>query len=160
MSAPVLPKPANDEIVAVAWAQSITGIPAGKVARTLPRRDSWSATGFVQVEAIVGGTPHPEFPLYRPVLQYGCWAAPEQISSTKPPWGEAFILAELLKRACESDSPHRSKLLVLPHGFEQVIVQDASVIFGTRRDRIPSPESYAHVLIDIQVQWTIHTPEV
>jgi hypothetical protein len=159
MSAPVLPKPANDELVAVAWAQSVAGIPAGKVARTLPKRESWAGTGFVQIEAIVGGAPHRDFPLYQPVVQFGCWAARPN-SDTRPPWGEAFILAERLKRACEPDNQDRSKLLVLPNGFEQVIVQDASVIFGTRRDRLPSPESYAHVLIDIQILWTIHTPEV
>lgn len=158
MSAPVLPKPANNELVAAAWAASIAGIPAGKVATTLPPLAVWVETGFIQVEAVVGGNPHPEFPLYRPVVQFGCWAA-RPGSATTPPWGVAAILGELLKRACGVDSPDRSKLLVLPHGFEQVIVQDASVISEPRRDRIPSPESYAHVLVDIQIQWTIHTPE-
>jgi hypothetical protein len=153
------PKPANNELVAVAWAQAVTGIPAGKVARTLPKAEAWVDTGFVQAEAIVGGFPHPEFPLYRPVVQFGCWAQ-RGGSATTPPWGVAFILAERLKRACEVDNPDRSKLLVLPDGFEQVIVQDASVMIEPRRHPVPSPESYAHVIFDIQIEWTIHTPEV
>lgn len=157
MSAPVL-KPVNTELVAEAWAQSVAGIPAGKVARTLPALSAWAGTGFVTVEAIVGGTPHPDFPLSRPVVQFGCWAA-NGGSAVTPPWGAAFILAELLKRACEVDSPHRSAVLVIPHGFEMAEVRDASCMIEPRRHPVPSPEGYAHVIQDIQLEWTRYNPE-
>lgn len=157
MSAPVL-KPVNSELVAEAWAQSVPGIPAGKVARTLPPVAAWIDTGFVTVEAIVGGTPHPDFPLSRPVVQFGFWAA-RGGSAVTPPWGVAFILAEYLKRACEVDSPHRSKVLMIPHGFEQAEVQDASSLLEPRRHPVPSAEGYAHVIMDVQLEWTRYNPE-
>lgn len=156
MTAPL--KPVNSELVAVAWAKSIAGIPAGKVATTLPPADAWIDTGFVTVEGIVGGTPHPDAPLYRPVVQFGFWAA-RSGSSITPPWGEAFILSEYVKRATEVDSEHRSKVLEIPFGFEQALVRDATALTENRRHPVPSPESYAHVIMDVQLEWTIYRPE-
>jgi hypothetical protein len=157
MSAPVL-KPVNSELVAVAWLQSIPGVPTGKTAMTLPPREAWQATGFVTVDGIVGGTPHPDAPIYRPVIQLGFWAANEG-SSITPPWGSAFILSEYVKRATEVDSPHRSKVLTIPHGFEQALVRDVTVLTENRRHPVPSLESYAHVIMDVMLEWTIYRPE-
>lgn len=157
MSAPLL-KPVNNELVAVAWAQSIPGIPAGRVATTLPPLEKWVDTGFVTVSAVVGGTPHPDAPLYRPVIQFGFWSA-RGGSSTTPPWGVAFTLSEWVKRACEVDSPHRSKVLTIPLDFEQALVRDATALTENRRHPVPSAESYAHVIMDVQLEWTIYRPE-
>lgn len=158
MSGPAPIKPANSELAAVAWVQSIPGIPAGKVATSLPPRDAWQATGFVTVDGVVGGTPHPDAPLYRPVVQLSFWAA-NTGSSITPPWGSAFILSEYVKRATEVDSPHRSVVLTIPHGFEQVLVRDVSVMIENRRHPVPSPESYARVIMDVLLEWTIYRPE-
>lgn len=157
MSAPVL-KPVNSELVAVAWAKSIPGIPAGKVATTLPPRNAWQSTGFVTVDAIVGGTPHPDVPLYRPVIQLSFWAA-RTGSSITPPWAEAFILSEYVKRATEVDSLYRSAVLEIPFGFEQALVRDVTVTIENRRHPIPSAESYARVTMDVLLEWTIYRPE-
>lgn len=156
MSAPL--KPVNSELVAVAWAKSVPGIPAGKVATVLPPLDAWQATGFVTVDGVVGGTPHPDVPIYRPVIQFGFWAAGSG-SSITPPWGAAFILSEHLKRACEVDSLYRSSVLSIPHGFEQALVRDATALTENRRHPVASPESYAHVIMDVQLEWTIYRPE-
>ena len=157
MSAPAELKPVNSELVAVAWAQGISGIPAGKVARTLPPEAQWADTGFV-VATIVGGSPNQNAPLSAPVIQFDCWAARGE-SATTPPWGVAFILAERIKRACEVDSPNRSAVLTIPHGFEQALVQDASAITEPRRHPVPSPAGYAHVIQDVQLMWTRYNPE-
>lgn len=157
MSAPVL-KPVNSELVAVAWAQSVTGIPANRVARTLGRdHETWVSTGFV-VATIVGGSPWQTTPVSAPVIQFECWACNSESVST-PPWGLAFILAETLKRACEVDSPDRSKVLTIPHGFEQALVRDASTLTEPRRSPVPSPEGFARVIMDVQIEWTRYNPE-
>ena len=157
MSAPVL-KPVNSELVAVAWLKTIPGVPAGKVATTLPPVATWQETGFVTLDGIVGGTPHPDAPLYRPVIQLGFWAA-NAGSSITPPWGSAFILSEYVKRATEVDSPYRSAVLSIPNGFEQALVRDVTVMIENRRHPVPSPESYAHVTMDVMLEWTIYRPE-
>jgi hypothetical protein len=156
MTAPL--KPVNSELVAVAWVKTVPGIPAGKVATTLPPLESWLGTGFVTIDGIVGGTPHPDAPLYRPVVQLGFWAA-NSGSSITPPWGAAFILSEYVKRATEVDSPNRSAVLTIPHGFEQALVRDVTVLTENRRHPVASPESYAHVIMDVQLEWTIYRPE-
>jgi hypothetical protein len=153
-----VPKPVNSELVAVAWVKSVPGVPADKVAGTLPPRDAWQDTGFVTIDAIVGGTPHPDIPLYRPVIQLSFWAARADSSMT-PPWGAAFILSEYVKRATEVDSPYRSAVLTIPHGFEQALVRDVSVPLENRRHPIPSAESYARVTMDVLLEWTIYRPE-
>jgi hypothetical protein len=157
MSAPIL-KPVNSELVAVAWAQSVPGIPANRVARTLGREhESWAETGFV-VATIVGGSPWQTTPVSAPVIQFECWACNSESVST-PPWGIAFILAETLKRACEVDSADRSKVLTIPHGFEQALVRDASALTEPRRSPVPSPEGFARVIMDVQIEWTRYNPE-
>lgn len=158
MSTPTPLKPVNSELVGVAWVKSIPGIPTGKVATTLPPLDAWQSTGFVTLDAIVGGTPHPDAPLYRPVIQFSFWAA-NSGSSITPPWGSAFILSEYVKRATEVDSPYRSAVLDIPYGFEKALVRDVSVTIENRRHPIPSPESYARVTMDVLLEWTIYRDE-
>ena len=151
-------KPVNSELVAVAWAQSVTGIPANRVARTLGREhESWAATGFV-VATIVGGAPWQTTPVSVPVVQFECWACNAGSVST-PPWGIAFTLAEYLKRACEVDNADRSKIVTVPNGFEQALVRDASTLTEPRRSPVPSPEGFARVIMDVQLEWTRYNPE-
>ena len=50
-------------------------------------------------------------------------------------------------------------VLTIPHGFEQVLVRDVSVMIENRRHPVPSPESYARVIMDVLLEWTIYRPE-
>jgi hypothetical protein len=158
VSAPL--EPVNSELVAVAWAQALPGVSPNTVATVLPDLAKWAATGFITVDNVVGGTPHPDIPERRPVIQYSCWAAREG-SGTRPPWGRAFILAERLVRCTEADSAYRS-LVVAPHpAFEQATVHDATALVETRRFPVPDLAGFARVTVDIQLIWTrLTSPEV
>jgi hypothetical protein len=156
MSAPR--EPVNSELVAVAWALSVPGVPAGKVSMGLPAAAEW--TTYITVDGIVGGNPHPDAPIRQPVVQYSCWAR-NPGSDTHPPWGSAFVLAERLVRCTESDSEHRAKVLTIRDPFEQATLRDATAITEPARFPIPDPASYARVRVDIQLIWTrLTSPEV
>ena len=48
----------NTELVAVSWIKGIPGIPVSSVSTTLPSDNTtWSASGFIQVPFVVGGSP-------------------------------------------------------------------------------------------------------
>jgi hypothetical protein len=146
----------NSELVTKAWLLSLPGMPAGKVATSLPAVEDWATTGFVRVTAVVGGDHHPSLPVRRPVVQLDFFAA-RLGSKVYPPWGQAFDLAELVVAAQEVDSPDRAKDVTLPE-HDTATVQDVSLMTEPRRGPIPDPASYARVTMDIQIQWTsVHT---
>lgn len=107
MTSPALPLLPTNELVAVAWLGSIPALqPLGgtqMVATTLPADvnadgtvAAWTQTGFITV-TVVGGSPDPYLPVKRPVLQVDCWAT--RPGSSKPPWGQANVLAETIRYA-------------------------------------------------------------
>ena len=107
MTSPSLPLLPTNELVAVAFIGSIAALqPLGgtqMVATTLPadvdaggNPAAWTQTGFVTV-SVVGGSPD----IYRlekkPVIQVDCWAT--KPGSSKPPWGQANVIAETIRYA-------------------------------------------------------------
>lgn len=80
------------DLVAVAWVKTIPGIVVDGVATQLPADETqWAANGFIVVPTAIGGTPHPNMPIRRPVCQVECWAT--MPGSDKLPWGLASNLA-------------------------------------------------------------------
>lgn len=159
MSAPLVA--VNSELVAVAWALSLPGMPVGGVATELPELAAWASSGFVTIDTIAGGSPDVDTGvLRRPVVQYSCWAARPE-SSRRPPWGRAFELAELLVRCCEASSEHYAKVVTIRAPFEQATVRDARAFSEPRRFPSPDPAGHARVTLDVQLTWTrLTTPEV
>lgn len=87
-----------NDLVAVAWISTITGLTADVVATQLPSDETqWAAHGAVVVPTDVGGTPMANLPVRRPVLQVECWATVP--NSDKLPWWKANQLAEQIIRA-------------------------------------------------------------
>jgi hypothetical protein len=87
---------ASTDLVAVAWIRSIEGLTADGVATQLPADETkWAANGFVVVPAHVGGTPHSNMALRRPVVQVDCWGTVP--GSDKLPWGIPSQLAEQIR---------------------------------------------------------------
>lgn len=148
-------KRANSELAAVAWLLSLPETPAGKVATELPASDLWAPTGFIQVVGVVGGTQLTDAPLRRPIVQVDFWAC-ATASSIRPPWAQAAQLGEAVVACCQSDSPHRSKV-VTPRpgkGFEPVEIRDVSVLTELRRFRVPDTAGFARYTMDLNIQWT------
>lgn len=138
----------NNDLVAVAWAKLVPGVPSDQVNTTLPDDETtWATSGFVRV-TVTGGTPADENALRAPVATFDCWA--NNPSSTKPPWGKANALAEALVAAHYN---HLGGAVTMPSGYGNARV--LSTILLSEPRRIPSdPSGFAHFQVDVQILWT------
>lgn len=145
----------SSELVAVAWCKGVTGIDDGAVGTTLPRPTSegvirWADTGFVQVGPVVGGTTVLEMAVRRPVVQLSFWAANQ--GSSKPPWGRANALAELVVASTYLIAGARDVSDLLPTGYAGARVMTA---YATEPRRFPGDSgSYARYLLELTINWT------
>ena len=155
MSYPPGPYPPTNELVAIAWlGQRVDGIVEGQVATTLPKdKAAWADEGFVQVQALPGGSPDIDVPLRRPVLQVDLWAVTLDANgnaSNKPPWNKANRLAELLRLATESQA--YGKPVTLPDGYRGARVQ-AAYLIGEPTRVTDDPSGYARFTVDLALDW-------
>ena len=110
--------PPNSGLVAVAWVRGITaasGFDPARVAAHLPTGDTGDALlrlGWVQV-AVVGGSPDIDIPVRRPVVQIDAWVMTQP--GGKPPWGQAWALAEVVRLATEGVHQWR-RAVTMPAG--------------------------------------------
>jgi len=148
MSTPLLP---TAELVAVRWLlAAVTGL-TGKVATTLPDAP-WTDNEFVQVMA-VGGSPDPDVPMFHPVVTVNVYA--EKPGSRKPPWGQAFQLAQRIVMATYTKrwAPDPAvELTGLPANYGRAIVGSVFPVSEIRK--LPSdPSQYAVYTMDLQFNW-------
>lgn len=136
------------ELVAVAWLQAVDGIPAGKVATTLPADTAQFSDGFLTVIGS-GGSPQPDTGMRRPVIQVDCWVG--TIGSSKPRWGRANDLAELVMAECFDDM--RNHVVTLPAQYDGALVRQAYPLTEPRRVN-GDPNRHARFTFDMQFAWT------
>ena len=144
----------GDELVASAWAASIDGLSPQMVATQLPADETaWSDNGFITA-AVVGGTPHPDLPLSRPVIRYDCWAV--SLSSSKPPWFRASALANAIKYACWQRTAVPRLLTITANGvtYPTAAVRTAVMLIAPRRV-YGDPGDAAHYTTDVELSWTM-----
>ena len=140
--------------MATAWAASIPGLSAQMVATQLPADETaWAANGFVTA-AVVGGTPHPDLPLSRPVIRYDCWAV--TLSSSKPPWFKASAIANAIRTACLQRTAVPRLLDITANGvtYPTAAVRTAVMLIHPRRV-YGDPANAAHYTTDVQLAWTM-----
>lgn len=138
------------DLVAAAFLGGLPGVPAGKVATTLPQdASSWAASGFVQVYG-VGGDPERHVALRRPVVTVDCWANAGQ--SGKPPWGKANQLAEIVLAAVMGMDNFPMTLTGLPAAYAHARVLTAFAVTEPRRIT-NDPGSYARYTFDLEIHW-------
>jgi hypothetical protein len=144
----------HGELVAIAWAKTVDGIPANGVNTTLPRDNTtWEVSGFVQV-TVIGGSPGIDMPLYAPVFSMDCWAVAR--NSSQPPWGKANQLAERLFAECYSgvDSlKPTARLVDLGPQYMQAQVKDVNAITIPRPFKADDAR-FAHYQFDLQLSYT------
>lgn len=154
---------ATSEIVAVAWLLGVGGITADAdhVGVTLPGRNEatdtwpWQDTGFVQMVAIVGGTPGVHVPSRQAVVQIDTWAV--AADSGLPPWGMARELAELIiadtyDTAGNSGWGNRDVSSLMPDGYGGAYVQAAWPLTEPRK--VPNdPGAFARYTMDLSLVW-------
>ena len=137
----------TSELVAVAWLSGVSGIPAGKVATTLPTDVSAFTDGFLTV-AVAGGAPDIDVPMRRPVIQVDCWVSTS--GSSNPRWGRANDLAELVRAAQYTSDPRR---VTLRSQYEDARVWSAYLLTEPRRV-LGDPNRHARFTFDMQFHWT------
>jgi hypothetical protein len=148
------------ELVAVAYGKRVL-VDAGNTApvvTTLPGVDSWSTTGALQVEGIVGTGSGARSGarltnLRDMIVSFGGWAA--RPGSDKPPWGQANGLLELIRDSAFRDWSEAWELELEPAGvYLPVLVQGAHPQTEPRRMADPDM-SRAHYTMDFRLFWVV-----
>jgi hypothetical protein len=141
-------RPANDELVAVAFLKTLHADLASNVATRLPTDPAaWSATGFVVVRGL-GGDQHAELPWQRPNLQFDVYAV--NLNADDPPWDKAADLAARITDGAR-DMTKLHQALTLRTGYDQARV--TALTCQRPRRQTGDPASYAWYQIDAQLDW-------
>lgn len=152
-----MPKLPTAELVAVAYAKralALAGLTA-PVVTTLPDVASWSATGAVQVDGIVGSTGR-ENDLRDAVVAFSGWGA--RPGSDKPPWGQANGLLEALRAGAFADLADGQEMELEPAGVYSPVLLQAVTTQGVQGEprRVPDPDtSRAHYVLELRLIWVV-----
>lgn len=113
-------------------------------------RYSWNDVGFVQPGS-VGGSINPNVPLRSPVVSLDVWAV--NPGSKRPPWGEAFAVAETIIAATYDTGAHDTHAVVtLPDGYPNARVTGFRVTTEPAR-RPADPSDFARVGFEVEIVW-------
>ncbi len=140
--------PATSELAVAAWVLSIPGLPVNGCSSTLPAQDQWSDKGWVTV-AVVGGAPGMYAKISKPLIQIDCWTV--AVNKKNPPWGQANVIAEIIKNFCVYDRP--CETVTLPSGFNNARVVSAYAVTEPRRIK-GDAANVARYQFDVQFLWT------
>lgn len=143
-----MPRPPNDELVAVAFLKTLDPSLATIVATRLPTDPAgWSASGFVCVRGL-GGNRDLDVPWERPNVQLDVYAV--NPNTDDPPWDKAADLAELVIDGA-NDMTKLHQPLTLRAGYDQARVTG----YRPQRPRrqTTDPASYAWYQIDAAIDW-------
>lgn len=143
----------NTELVAGAWLADLPGLSASMVGPRLPRpsadgKISWP-DGFIAYTT-VGGSPDMYQPLASPVLQLDCWATTP--NSSKPPFGKANQLAEIVRWAVLERTNFGELLSMHPVGYAQARVKSAYLL-QEPRPVYSDPGDYACYRFMLALLW-------
>lgn len=140
----------NAELVAMAWLNR-AGFPADSLATTLPARERWTYSHFLQVRALNGGLPDVDIPQRRrAVLALDAWAA--TLNGTRPLWRDAVDVMERVRVATFSSGDARPLPILLP-GYTTARVLGAYLASEPARVE-GDPSGYARVTCNLAVDWT------
>jgi hypothetical protein len=150
-AAPEGPYPPTNELVAQAWlSQRVVGVSPGQVATTLPKDTAaWADAGFIQVQALPGGSVDIDTYIRHPVVQLDFYAT--RPNSDKPPWNLANRLVELVRIATE-DAQEYGKPVDLPPDYMAARVLAVYPI-GEPTRVTDDPSGYARFTLDLAVDW-------
>lgn len=141
-------EPPTTTLVAVAWLKGVAGISSSQVATRLPATSSWTDNSFLTVPEIIGGSPHLELPISRPVVGVHAWAV--NPNGGKPPLNRANRLLELVKIGAWAEGAHRT--VVIGSGYDNARVTAVIPLVEPRRHD-NDPSSYAHFSVDVAFHW-------
>lgn len=111
---------------------------------------SWEGVGFVQPSTI-GGSINADVPIRTSVVSLDVWAA--KAKSKRPPWGEAYAVAETIIAATYDTGTYDTHTVVsLPTGYPDARVTGFRVLTEPSR-RPADPSDYARVGMDVEIVW-------
>ncbi len=113
-------------------------------------RYTWSDVGFVQPSSI-GGSININVPIRSSVVSLDVWAVNK--GSKRPPWGQAFAVAETIVAATYDTPDHDTHAVVtLPTGYPDARVTGFMV--NSEPSRRPSdPSDFARVGFEVTCVW-------
>lgn len=155
MTAPLVLR-ANAELVVMAYLRqrvlAAYGTVVGAVLQGPDRQDryTWENVGFVQPSS-VGGAVNANVPVRTSVVTIDVWAV--NPGSKRPPWGQAYAVAETIIAATYDTEGHDTHAVVtLPDGYPDARVTGFRVL--TEPSRRPSdPSDFARVGFDVEIVW-------
>lgn len=146
---------ANAELVVMAYIRDMLAAYDTAVGAVLQGPDedgtlSWAGVGFVQ-PTTVGGSINADVPVRTSVVSLDVWAANPK--SKRPPWGQAFAVAESIIAATYDTAAHDTHgVVTLPAGYPAARVTGFRAL--TEPTRRPSdPSDYARVGFDVEIVW-------
>ena len=144
---------ATTDLVAVAWIRTVPGLSADGVATQLPSDEKkWAANGFVVVPTQVGGTPHENMPVRRPVCQVETWAT--NPGSDKIPWGIASQLMEQIRMGTLDRTSFGRPLQITANGLQYPGARVLAAKLMTEPGRIWSDAGdYGGYRADLLLHW-------
>lgn len=161
--ATLIPTLPTSELVALGWIRKIVSAYDIGAGTTLQGPDpetqvlSWGTTGFVTA-LVVGGSVNGTVPMREPVLSIDCYAVNEK-SKSRPPWGRANAMAELIVRSAYSFKFNDTQGPVDLGASGLVRVTDGSV--QTEPERRPSDAAnYARYGFELSISWLVLTPSL
>jgi hypothetical protein len=157
MTTPLIPRKANAELVAQAYLREILTPYGVGVAAVLPGPSqetgllSWAVNGFVVVGS-VNDQINRDVPVRTSIVSLDVYAV--AVNSGKPPWGQAYAIAEVLIEAQYDTTTHDTQqpITTLPTGFPDVRVCGFRAVTGPSR-RPSDPSNFARVGFDVSLSW-------
>ncbi len=135
----------SNELVLMYWLRSRPSLPTNSISTTLPKGSTWAASGFIQVAGVGGGS-DPHIPVHSPVMSIDTWANVQ--NSERPDWEKASILMEQVRwEMYQRDT--RGALTI--SGYYSPFLTCIYPVSNPRR--IPSDEAYAHISMDVEIDW-------
>lgn len=148
-------RPANSELVTVAFIKTMPGVPSNGVATQLPAdNSSWASTGFVKVGPVVGGSSQLYVKAPSPVIEVSCYAT--NPNTKYPAWDKATDLMEYIREGTFNYSLI-GRSIATRSGYRNAIVR--SSYFASEPFRVEQDDSaYAIIQVDLGLSW-IEVPE-
>lgn len=157
----------TSRLMAVGWLiAAVPGFTAAMVGTTLPQDPAkWTATGFVRVGPVAGGTPEDLLPVAKPVMSVhvygvnGTQANPPNGPwswSNKPPWARTAQLCERIRAAVLASTYDGglTKQVAMPvANYAHAYVHAVSML-SEPREALGDTASYAHYQFDLGFTWT------
>lgn len=142
---------ADSPDIALAWLNTLDGLPADDTGNVLPGDPTlWATQGFVQVPMVVGGSPDVHLPMREPIVEINAWT--NRPGTEEPPWRRAGHLANwIIRRMHAQRTP-----LDLDLGGDYYPVRLHAVWAASEPRRITGdPSGYARVMFEAQMRWVV-----